>query len=87
MEQQVMKRAIALPNSSYACLTRMLNEGWQIEPPIYVRPTWQSLRQRRNGDTYHFILRREDKLNLISLQDSPQLQRFLQKKGLAVDRL
>jgi hypothetical protein len=71
--------------SSCDQLKEMLRQGWQIEPPVYVRPGWRSRSERE--DTYHFILWRGNKVNLVSVADSAEVWSFLEQKGLNVDRL
>ena len=76
--------------SSYAYLMTMLAQGWQIEPPVYVRLRWQSRsrsKETKKENTCHFILWHGDKVNLVSVHDCPQIQQFLADNGLAVDRL
>ncbi|MEA3397335.1 MAG: hypothetical protein U9R05_07725 [Chloroflexota bacterium] len=78
------------PHSSYAHLMTMLAQGWQIEPPVYVRLRWHSRsrsKETREGNTCHFVLWHGDKVNLVSVRDCPQIQQFLTDNGLAIDRL
>ena len=71
--------------SSYTHLTAMLDQGWQIEPPVYIRPRRRSRPKKEN--TYHFVLWRDDRVNLVSVRDCPQIQQFLADNDLAIDRL
>jgi len=71
--------------SSYAQLVALVSQGWRIEPPVYMRPQWRS--RSREENTYHFILWRGDRFNLVSVPDSPELQQFLEQNRLSVDRL
>jgi len=71
--------------SSYAQLVQMLDQGWCIEPPVYLRPPWRT--NSRRHDTYHFVLWRGQRVNLVSVADSPEIQSFLAEQGLSVDRL
>lgn len=73
--------------SSYTQLTALLAEGWEIEPPVYLRPRWNIHSRSRIEDTYHFILWDKNSLNLVSLLDCPELQQFLTDNNLAVDKL
>ena len=73
--------------SSYAHLVEMVAQGWQIEPPVYVRPRWRSSLRLKKGNTYHFVLWQGDQVNLVSVLDSADIQRFLTEKQLPVDRL
>ena len=65
-----------------ATLERLLQAGWQIEPPVLARLAWSS----RHADqcAYHFILLRDTQRSLVVLADSPELQQFLASHSLAV---
>ena len=73
--------------SSYAQLMSMLADGWQVEPPVYVRPRWRSRMRLKKESTYHFVLWRGDRVSLVSVVDCPEVESFLVDNGLAVDRL
>jgi hypothetical protein len=80
-------RGVGTLFSSYAHLVKMLEQGWRIEPPVYVRPRWRSRLRLRNESTLHFVLWREDQVSLVSALDCPEIQQFLMEKGLPVDHL
>jgi hypothetical protein len=82
MGQQELTRAY----SSYTYLTTMLDQGWQIESPVYVRPRWRSRTRPRQEDTYHFVLRQGERFSLISVFDCPEVRQFLEDTALDVDR-
>jgi hypothetical protein len=63
----------------------MLCEGWEIEPPVYVRPRWSSPNDGEN--TYHFVLWQGNSVSLFSVKDCPEMQDFLARAELTVDRL
>jgi hypothetical protein len=65
----------------------MLARGWKIEPPVYARPDWRSLATSREGHTYHFVLWRENQVNLVSIRQSPEIERFLDDSELSIDYL
>jgi hypothetical protein len=71
--------------SSHTQLLGMLSQGWKIEPPVYIRPLWRTSSEQEN--TYHFILWRGDRVNMVSISDCPEIHQFLAEQGLAVDRL
>jgi len=73
--------------SSCAHLRAMLDQGWQIEPPVYVRPRWRSHLRSKKENTYHFVLWNRDRVNLVSVRDCSQIQQFLADNDLAIDRL
>jgi hypothetical protein len=88
--------------SSFVRLAALLDEGWQIEPPIFVRPRWssrvrdartQGIRARgtqarpETEDTYHFVLRQGNRFSLVSVFDCPEVQQLLETEQLAVDWL
>jgi hypothetical protein len=70
-----------------ADLEAMLGDGWEVEPPVYVRPHWQSRSDSNGNRTYHFVLWRDNQVNLVSIPESPELKCFIGACGLAVDRL
>jgi len=87
LEQQDVAIGVGPVYSSYTHLVEMLAQGWQIEPPIYVRPRWRSSLRLKREKTYHFVLWQGDQVNLVSVLDSADIQRFLTENQLAVDRL
>jgi hypothetical protein len=68
-------------------LHTLLDEGWKIEPPVYARPHWQSASNSKTKKRYHFVLWRDNQVNLVSIPESPEIQQVLVEHGLAVDRL
>lgn len=73
--------------ASYASLHQLLSEGWKIEPPVYARPHWQLSSDSNGKKTYHFVLWRDNHVNLVSIPESPEIQQFLVEYELAVDCL
>jgi hypothetical protein len=71
--------------SSYTHLMTMLAQGWQVAPPVYVRPRWRSRLQSET--TYHFVLWNGEKITLVSVLDCPKVQRFLMDNNLSIDHL
>ena len=68
-------------------LEQMLAQGWRIEPPVYARPGWQSPVTSSEAKTYHFVLCRENQVNLVSVGESPEIRQFLVDSDLPVDYL
>jgi hypothetical protein len=73
-------------------MAALLEQGWQIEQPIYVRPRWRTraLRAQNHSErehTYHFVLRHGEKFSLVSVFDCPEVQQLLENEKLTVDRL
>lgn len=73
--------------SSRASLEELLAQGWKIEPPVYARSDWQSPAASKEGNTYHFVLWRENKVSLVSIREGPEIQQFLTDAELAIDYL
>ena len=73
--------------SSHEQLLTMVSQGWEIEPPVYIRPRWRSRSRSEKENAYHFVLWNGDKVNLVSVHDCPEIQQFLVDNGLAIDRL
>jgi len=61
----------------------MLAQGWRIESPVYVRPRWHSNKEV----AYHFVLWRGNKVNLVSVPNNPEIQRFVAESNLTIERL
>ena len=83
-------KAMAGTRSSQATcayLEKLLDEGWEIEQPVYIRPHWRSKALSNNSKTYHVILSRESQVNLVSIPEGLEIERFLAERGLAVDSL
>jgi hypothetical protein len=78
---------IGSPYASFASLHELLTEGWKIEPPVYARPRWQSPSNSKDNKTYHFVLWRDNQVNLVSIPERPEIQQFLAEAELAVDCL
>jgi hypothetical protein len=70
-----------------AYLKQLLDEGWEIEQPVYMRPHWRSTARSNNSRTYHVILSRENRVNLVSVPEGSEIEQFLAERGLAVDSL
>ena len=87
LRQQDVAVGVEPVYSSYAYLVKMLTQGWQIEPPVYVRPRWRSGLRLNKENTYHFVLWNEDRVSLVSVLDCPEVERFLRDNCLTVDRL
>ncbi len=66
-------------------LREYLEEGWTIDPPIFVRPIWHTLRRTQNA--YHFILKRADALNLLVVPVTPEVEEFVRVQRLPLNRL
>jgi hypothetical protein len=80
-------RGASLVFSSYAHLKEMLAKGWQIEPPVYVRPRWRPAFRTQKENTYHFVLWDGNQVNLVSVIDSPEIQQFLADQRLPTDHV
>jgi hypothetical protein len=70
---------------SCASLHELLTKGWKIEPPVYARPHWQSPSDSEDQMTYHFVLWRDNQVNLVSVPESPEIQQLLAERELVVD--
>ena len=81
------KRPRKRSHASRAGLEELLARGWKIELPVYARSNWQSPATSEEGNTYHFVLWRENRVNLVSIRESPEIQQFLADSDLAIDYL
>lgn len=69
----------------YQRLQSYLQEGWVIDPPIFVRPVWHNLHHPR--DAYHFILKRAEALHLLVVPCTPEADHFVQTQQLPLNHL
>ncbi len=68
---------------SFYALLAALYVGWGIEPPVYVRPRWGS--EHAGQQRYHFILRRDTRMTMLSVADSSQVRAFVYEYDLQVN--
>ena len=66
-------------------LLEYLEEGWEIDPPIFVRPLWRAI--HKPEDAYHFILTRSRELHLLVVPRSPGVDQFVRDRRLPLNRL
>jgi hypothetical protein len=66
----------------YRLLRSALEIGWRIEEPVYLRARWSEAGPR----VYHFILRLAGAASqqLITVPESPEVERFVRQEGLEV---
>lgn len=82
MEEQHNLKTNADENTFHALLTA-LDVGWWIEPPVYLRSRWGS--EHAGQQRYHFILRRDNRMTMLSVADSSQVRTFVLEYGLQVN--
>lgn len=69
----------------YQQLLCYLEAGWQIDPPVFIRPTWHTRTEQK--ETYHFVLKANDKRMLVSVPQSGAVERFVRDQHLRVNHL
>ncbi len=69
----------------YQRLLEYMQEGWHIDPPIFIRPVWHTLHSSQ--DAYHFILKREQALHLLVVPSSQEVDQFVLDQRLPLNRL
>jgi hypothetical protein len=69
-------------NAAYSQLIATLEQGWEIIPPVYLRPRWTS----DVGNVYHFIISKqgEDLTQIITINDDALAQNFIAAHQLKV---
>ncbi len=72
-------------DARFVHLQQCLQDGWAIDPPIFVRPIWHTMVDAR--DAYHFILKRAGGLQLLVVPTSPEVERFVSDQRLPLNRL
>lgn len=66
-------------------LQEYLADGWEIDPPIFVRPIWHTIHRAQNA--YHFILRRQTSLHLLVVPCTLDVDAFVKGKRYPVNHL
>lgn len=66
-------------------LQEYLADGWEIDPPIFVRPVWHSL--HRSQDAYHFVLRRQEALHLLVVPRAVDVDTFVKNNRYPLNHL
>jgi hypothetical protein len=61
----------------YHMLLAVLDAGWKVEPPVYVRSDWSL--KRKDGKVFHFVLRRDSirMTTLLSVPDCEAARRLI----------
>jgi hypothetical protein len=72
--------------ASHRHLLELLGQGWQIQPPVFVRSRWWAGSMSARGDTYHFVLWSGEGIRLVSVAESPEVVQLVMDSGLSVDR-
>jgi hypothetical protein len=63
-------------------LRAALADGWELVQPIFVRPQWSALDDRKLA--LHFVLRRDHATRLVSLPETRALLRFVRQHAWRV---
>ena len=65
----------------YHTLLDALNNGWQVDPPVYVRNDWSL--KHSNVKVFHFVLCRDSKRmsTLFSVPDCEAVRRLVSENG------
>ena len=68
-------------NTDYLQLIATLEQGWEIVPPIYLRPRWTS----DTENVYHVIIKQgESPTKLITINDDALTRNFIAAHQLKV---
>jgi hypothetical protein len=76
-------RSLNSDEDTFYALLAALDAGWQVEPPVYVRPRWGS--DHAGQQMYHFILRRDTGTTMVSVADGARVRTFVQERDLQVN--
>lgn len=70
-------------NADYLQLIATLEQGWEIVPPVYLRPRWTS----DTENVYHFIIKQGDNsTKMITVNNDALAQNFIAAHQLKVVR-
>jgi len=64
-------------------LQAALAEGWEIVEPIFARPLWSSVTD--TASAFHFVLRHEQRVQLLTIPRERAVECFIAERHLAVD--
>lgn len=69
-------------DESYRLILAALDQGWQVEEPVYFRPQWHTDYQW----VYHFILKKHqsNRPHLVTARYSPAIERLIFEEGWQV---
>ena len=70
-------------HQTLAALQRKLDEGWQIEPPVYVMAD----PAHRSRIVFRMVLWREGKPRVASVRDCPEIRQYLADRRLRQEAL
>lgn len=70
-------------NGTFYALLAALDAGWQIEPPVYLRPRWGS--EHAGKHMYHFIIKRGSATTMVSVADGPRVRAFVEEQALPIN--
>lgn len=74
-----------VPDVRFRRLQSFLDDGWNIDPPIFVRPVWYSLSDAQSA--YHFILKRAGDLQLLVVPACDEVDQFVRDRRLPLNHL
>ena len=86
LEEGLQKQAGSIDSTddTYIGLLAALDEGWQIQSPVYARVRWGTA--HAGQQMYHFVLILRQATRLFSVPDSPSVRTFLDDHRIAVNR-
>jgi hypothetical protein len=68
-------------NADYLQLIETLEQGWEIVPPVYLRPRWTNDQE----NVYHFIVKQsKDSTKMITITDDALARNFIAAHQLKV---
>lgn len=73
------------PFDHYGRLLEHLQNGWEIDPPVFRRPRWPAY--PTNDQVYHFVLKNGERRLLLSIPCSSAVEQFIRDHHLRVDQL
>ncbi len=82
-QQDEQPTASSITALRLAELHTALAEGWEIVEPIFARPLWSSITDTANA--FHFVLRREQRVRLITIPREDAIECFVAERHLAID--
>jgi hypothetical protein len=77
------KASVAASHSTFDDLMRKLDEGWQIEAPVYVMADLT----QRNRIVFRMVIWRAGRPQVATVHDGPEMRQFLADRRLRQEAL
>ncbi len=69
----------------FRLLLAALDQGWEVEEPVYFRPRWNEA----GNWVFHFILKQpaRDQKHILTISDHEEVEYLIKQEGWSLDRM